>query len=522
MNKNVFGTTKAGYVAANTVNEAGGKAYKLSAKEGLAQLAATGCLNNTYYADADKQLDQFLGFAKEVAPEFVAKVAVYARESGFMKDMPVVLLAYLLTQDKDLFEAAFPRVVNNGKQLRNFVQVMRSGKIGRTSLGTVAKRAVRNWFRDSTGDYIFRNSIGNDPSMADVIKMMHPRPQTDEQDALFAYMIGKDHQFSSLPLIVQQFEHFKKNPAPTELPNLPFQFLAPLDLTVEGWTALALASNWTTLRMNLNTFARHGVFKDKNVVRTLATKLADPNEVRRAKIFPYQLMAAYIATQSNADVPVELTNALQEALETAVENIPRFAPRVHVLVDVSGSMMHPVTGARGTATTAMSCVQVASMMASSILRNNKTAQLVPFNTRAVPYKINPFDSVMTNAVNLSKIVEGGTACSAGVKAVNDGSRSEGDVIIMISDNESWFDNGGGYSSQTATKGEWDSFKKHHKGAKMICINLAPYGTAQAPTDKDVMNIGGFSDAVFDVIANFVEAKTGATYWVNEIERSVEL
>jgi 60 kDa SS-A/Ro ribonucleoprotein len=37
---------------ANTVNEAGGIAYKLSPKAALAQYAATGCFNHTFYADA--------------------------------------------------------------------------------------------------------------------------------------------------------------------------------------------------------------------------------------------------------------------------------------------------------------------------------------------------------------------------------------------------------------------------------------------------------------------------------------
>ena len=52
---------------------------------------------------------------------------------------------------------------------------------------------------------------------------------------------------------------------------------------------------------------------------------------------------------------------------------------------------------------------------------------------------------------------------------------------------------------------------------MICVDLAPGITTQAPTDKSVMNIGGFSDAVFDVIAGFVEAKDGASFWVKQIE-----
>ncbi len=55
-NKSLFASLKSRFVRADTVNEAGGPAYKLDAKHALAQLAATGCFNGTYYAQADEQL----------------------------------------------------------------------------------------------------------------------------------------------------------------------------------------------------------------------------------------------------------------------------------------------------------------------------------------------------------------------------------------------------------------------------------------------------------------------------------
>jgi 60 kDa SS-A/Ro ribonucleoprotein len=42
--------------AADTRNEAGGIAYSLPPKHALAQYAATGCLNTTFYVSAEEQL----------------------------------------------------------------------------------------------------------------------------------------------------------------------------------------------------------------------------------------------------------------------------------------------------------------------------------------------------------------------------------------------------------------------------------------------------------------------------------
>ena len=48
-NFNIFSSAKN---KTDTRNEAGGRAYALSPKQQLAQLAATGCFNDTFYASS--------------------------------------------------------------------------------------------------------------------------------------------------------------------------------------------------------------------------------------------------------------------------------------------------------------------------------------------------------------------------------------------------------------------------------------------------------------------------------------
>src|SRR5687768_14319296 len=115
-NINLFQTVKGMFTPkADRFNEAGGLAYMLSPKAALAQYAATGGLSHTFYADAGEQLEKVLELTREIDAEFIAKAAVYAREKGFMKDMPALLIAVLSTKDKQLLERVFPRVIDNGK-----------------------------------------------------------------------------------------------------------------------------------------------------------------------------------------------------------------------------------------------------------------------------------------------------------------------------------------------------------------------------------------------------------------------
>ena len=53
------------------------------------------------------------------------------------------------------------------------------------------------------------------------------------------------------------------------------------------------------------------------------------------------------------------------------------------------------------------------------------------------------------------------------------------------------------------------------GPSLICIDLKAYTTTQAPDRSDILNIGGFNDAVFQVVAAFFTADPSR--FVTEVE-----
>ena len=518
-NKNLFQSLRGALLPkANAVNDHGAPAYALSPKQALAQFAVTGCLNSTYYASAEDQLEKVLKLAKEVDATFVAKTAVYARQKGFMKDIPAVLCASLSTRDPQSLRAVFDRVIDDGKMLRNFVQVLRSGTVGRKSLGSVPKKLARRWLESRTDEQLFRASVGNDPSLADLIKMVHPKPVNANREALYGYLLDRKHNAEVLPDVVKQFEAFKaaKPGQRGAVPEVPFQMLTALELGRNEWTAIARKAPWQMTRMNLNTFARHGVFDDKTMVKLVANRLADAAAVKRARVFPYQLLAAF--KSAGGDVPNLVRDALQDAMEVATENVPRIEGKVYVCPDVSGSMSSAVTGYRPGATSTVRCIDVAALVAASILRQNRQAEVLPFESDVASVTLNARDSVMTNAQKLAAIGGGGTNCSAPLALLNK-RQAKGDLVIFISDNESWVDAKAGRG--TATMREWDTFKRFNPQARLVCIDIQPYATTQAAEQPDVLNIGGFSDHVFEVIAAFAEGRLGADHWVGVIE-SVQL
>ena len=519
-NKNLFQTVRGMFAPkTDTINEAGGTAYKLSPKHALAQYAATGCFSQTFYANAGEQLEKVLELTRELDAEFVAKTAIYAREKGFMKDMPALLVAVLSTKDKAIFQKTFPRVIDNGKMLRNFVQIMRSGAVGRKSLGSLPKRMVREWFENRQPEQIFKQSIGQSPSFADVLKMVHPKPADTEREALYGWFVGRDIDADKLPAIVKAFEKFKDGDA-AEVPNVPFQMLTALPLSSEVWTQIARNAAWQMTRINLNTFQRHGVFRNAETVEIIADRLRDREAIKRAKVFPYQLLMAYKMAESNKEIPRQITEALQDAMEIATENVPNIAGKIYVCPDVSGSMSSAVTGYRQGATTDMRCIDVAGLVASAILRKNPTAEILPFENNVVNIALNPRDSVMTNADKLAKIGGGGTNCSAPLQQLNR-AKSQGDLVIYVSDNESWIDSNRAWNRGTETLAQWNEFKSRNAQAKLVLLDIQPNAYTQASERADILNVGGFSDQVFNLITEFANGNLKADHWVGVIEK-VEL
>ncbi|MGE0151567.1 MAG: RNA-binding protein [Reyranellaceae bacterium] len=494
--------------AADAVNRELAPAYAYGPAHKLAQLAATGALQDNFYLSAEAQLADVLAAARAVEPLTVARTAIYARQRGTMKDMPALLTAYLTVADPDLAVRVFDRVIDNGRMLRNFVQIMRSGAVGRRSLGTRPKRLVQQWLERASVPALLRAATGGDPSLADIVRMVHPKPADASRKAFYGWLLGRPYDVAALPAEIAAFEAWKRAPS-GELPDVPFEWLTALPLTAEQWAVLAGRMGWQALRMNLNTLARNGAFAVEGTAEAVARRLADEAEIARARVLPYQLMAAL--GMVGEGVPLVVQGALEQALEASLRRVPAIEGRVVVCPDVSGSMHSPVTGYRKGASSKVRCIDVAAVVAAAVLRRNRAAQLLAFESTVVPVDLDPQARVAVNAAKLAAIGGGGTNVSAPLAKLNR-DRAGADLVVIVSDNQSWVD--ATRRGATATMEEWRRLKRRCPRARLVCIDLQPYGTTQAQGDADILNVGGFSDAVFETLARF--ARGGTPDWLAEV------
>jgi 60 kDa SS-A/Ro ribonucleoprotein len=501
-NKGLFASALAKFLPrANALNSEGAPAYAYGPEAKLAQLAVTGTLADNFYGAAETQLADVLAAARAVDANFVAQAAVYARKSGAMKDMPALLAAYLTVADPDLAVRVFGRVIDNGRMLRSFVQIMRSGQVGRTSLGSRPKRLVQRWLEQASMRDLMAAATGRDPSLADIVKMVHPRPADAARKAFYGWLIGRPYDVAALPAEIAAFEAWKKDQS-LPLPAVPFEWLTMFPLGAEQWAVLADRMGWQALRMNLNTLARNGVFDVAGASDRIAVRLADRDALRKVRPMPYQLMVAL--GQIGAGVPLKVQAALEDALEVSLQNVPMVPGRVVVCPDVSGSMISPATGYRKGAASKVRCIDVAALVAAAMLRANRDALVLPFEQTVVPLELRSTDRLATNAAKLASIGGGGTNVSAPLALLNAG-KAAVDLVVIVSDNQSWVD--ATRNGATATMAEWNQLRKRNPQAKLVCIDIQPLATTQAAGRPEILNVGGFSDAVFDAITRFVSGET---------------
>lgn len=539
-NKNLFASTLTGRIVppappADAQTHHGTPAYKLSsAFHSLCQLACTGTMHDTFYTAAGDQLTQIIELSRGVSDEQLAKLAIYARQKGLMKDMPSALLLILSTRSTELFHVVFDRVITNGKMMRTFFQLLRSGKFGRKALSYSLSRAFRNRIEKAMDDmmvkestWLLHASIGNDPSYRDILRCLHYKPRTNAERAANGWLADYELKYwapanyADLPFTLQALDAFRK--ASTEdqqLALMPALTKVRWDLlsdSIKGqrvWREVAKNMAPFAMRMNLNTMARHNVFADSEVSKLVADRLKDEEEVKRGGSFPYSYYMAYIMADSA--VPQIVKSALHKAAEISCGNVPALPGPVVIGIDTSGSMSSPVTGnqAKG-ATTKATCVQVASVFGAALWRRNPDSILVPFDTQAHDHGLDPNDSMLSIADRLSKFGGGGTECSIPLQVATHKMCNKAFAgCIILSDNESWF-GAGQYSWHrgTTTANEWKSFVENqqrigtYKNPKYVGVNLQPSAIAQNKEAKDVMNVGGFSDGVFETVSAFFEDDT---------------
>jgi hypothetical protein len=228
------------------------------------------------------------------------------------------------------------------------------------------------------------DGLGRQIRMADVLELAHPSPRTPTQSALFKYLLDRRHHDDAvadpdvLPMLaaasaldavpVEDRRALLRERGPRALADagVSWERLSgwiPDGMDAEAWEAVIPSMGVMALVRNLRNFDEAGI--GDAAVDAVIAKITDADEVAKARLFPYQVWAAYKHAPSD-----NWKRALGRTVDLTVANIPQLDGTL-IVIDTSGSMQAAVSNR-----SRMQRVEVAAVMAMVTAKRARDVDVV--------------------------------------------------------------------------------------------------------------------------------------------------
>lgn len=512
-----------------TVNHAGEKAFTLSPEMELYTAVVTWSLNDSFYEKDQTRLVRLQKLISACNPVFVGKLAVYARTKMYMRSVPLVLVTELakLHSGDNLVARVTDGVIGRADEITELLACYETlnKRTGTKKLNRLSKQlqkglstAFNRFDEYQFGKYNRDGAI----KLRDALFLVHPKAKDELQQVLFNKIVNGDLQ---TPYTWE-----------TEL-----SALGQLNFDSDEAKVIAFRAKWEelidsgklgymALLRNLRNIQEAGISYAH--FEKVCARLADANEVAKAKQFPFRYLAAYrelIATGTmspikgltkklsalllgNKGYTGELLDALERAVQASAANIQGFGYETRVLLacDVSGSMQTPVS-----AKSKILLYDVGLMLAMLLQSRCKNVEVGMFGDSWKTITV-PRNNILGNVQEFYRR-EGEVGYSTnGYLVIKDilQRRVQMDKVFMFTDAQLWNSNNTADHIQTL----WLRYKAEvSPNAKLYLFDLKGYG--QAPLQilrNDVYLIAGWSDKVFEVLAALENGGT-ALDAINNIE-----
>ncbi len=495
-------------------NNAGGFVFEITAEQRLERFLLIGSEGGTYYVKenelTEENAENVVKLIKTDGMKVLTTVLNFATANRAPKaDAGLFVLALCATYGnpdvKCAAYAAISTVCRTSTHLFMFlanVQNLRGWSAG-------LRKGVAKFYTKLTDEKLayqlakYRNRAGF--THADAIKLSHPTAKSASQNALLKYAIGKTPEAEVEQPLIQaygkaQTAKGKDLVKVIQEGKLTWEMVPTESLNDEDvLTALLPNMPLIALMRNLNRFSYNGMTKgNTTTTKAIVNKLTDGEFVAKSGVHPINVINSMLTYSQGAgnkgnktwDVNQNIVDALADTYELATKSLTPTGKSILVGVDISGSMSSPAANMQ------MSCAQVSNVLALTILKSEKNAELVWFDTTLQPARIGRRNSV-DDAIRMTA-EGGGTDCSQPlVHAAN--TLNHYDAIIIFTDSETW-------AGQRHALDVLNSYRRTvNKNVKVIEVALAPNASSVMPgDDPNLLRVVGFDASVTEVINEYLK------------------
>ncbi|MBT28656.1 MAG: ribonucleoprotein [Thalassobius sp.] len=486
-------------------NYEGETAYKMSPEMELYSAVVTTSLNNNFYEQDVKRLERLQSLIDENDPEFVAQLAVYAREKMHLRSVPLVLLTELakVNNGNSLVSKATERVISRADEITELLacyQLANNRSNGTKKLNRLSRqlqKGVAASFNKFDEYQFAKYNRGvrskSSVSLKDALFIAHPKAKDESQQALFDKIATDNLQVpytweTELSKIGQaQYANEQERKA---------AFTAKWEELIESGKLgyMAILRNLRNMLEAEVSYAH---------IKMVANKLSNVGRVRRSKQLPFRFLSAYreLALLKSTDVSI-LMNAVEKAVAVSVENMKGFNSNTKVLLasDVSGSMMQSISP--------RSTVQYYDIgLLLSMLLKNKCERVISGIFGDSWLQVNmPSGNILQNVSKLKNLQNKVGFSTNGHLVINELIRTKTklDKVMFFTDMQMW--NSANYNTTKSNKGAleqaWNDYKRLvAPKAKLYLFDLAGYGQLPIRVNRSAGTylLAGWSDKVFDML-----------------------
>lgn len=184
--------------ATSVLNHENAPAFALTPAQELYAAVATAALSDQFYESADTRLARLRELVARSDPQFVARLAVYARGQLYLRSVPLVLAVELarIHRGDNLVSRLVARVVQRADEIPELLAfyAQANGRTGAKVLGRLSKQmqhglalAFNKFDACQLAKY---DRDGTAVRLRDALFLVHPKPRDEAQQAVFDHLVA--------------------------------------------------------------------------------------------------------------------------------------------------------------------------------------------------------------------------------------------------------------------------------------------------------------------------------------------
>lgn len=478
--------------ANSTLNHEEAAAYSMSPEMELYAAVSTAALSDTFYEKGSDRLARIQDLMLKNDPEYIARLAIYARHQMHLRSIPMVLAVEMAKRHAgtSLVSKTIHQVVKRADEITELLAYyqLANKRHGVKKLNRLSKQVQKGLSLafNQFDEYQFaKYDRSGEIRLRDALFLVHPKAKDERQQVLFnkiaAGTLATPYTWETelSALGQQKFETMKaKNKA----------FTAKWEELIDSGQL-----GYMALLRNLRNILEADV-SGKHIGKVCAT-LSDSKAVANSKQLPFRFLAAYRELSSVSSWHTsKLLNALEDAVSQSVVNMKGFDKDARVLIacDVSGSMQKPISPK------SKILLYDIGLMLAMLLQSK--CEIVISGMFGDKWKVvnMPSRNVLANVTAFYKREGEVGYATNGHLVIEDLIKRKlvMDKVVLFTDCQLWNSKGNNHTMQKA----WMQYKLLAPAARLYLFDLAGYGTTPVTLlQKDVWLIAGWSDKVFDVL-----------------------